>query len=94
MKALKEWYRILSPRGKLIIECPDRAIMEYLEGNEERLYCIYGRQRFPGDNHYWGYNAKRLKENLEKIGFMEVLETDPQDYHKDNEPCLRIEATK
>jgi predicted SAM-dependent methyltransferase len=96
IKAFKEWHRILYSGGKLIVECPDfdRAIKEYLNGNDERLYSIYGRQRFPGDSHYWGYNSARLRKSLEEIGFTEVIEREPQDYHKDHEPCLRIEATK
>jgi SAM-dependent methyltransferase len=96
MNAFKEWYRILYPRGKLIVECPDfdRSVTEYLEGNEERLYSIYGRQRFQGDTHYWGYNAKRLEKCLLQIGFNDILQREPQDYHKDLEPCLRIEASK
>jgi len=96
LDAFREWNRILYPGGKLIVECPDfdRSVEEYLQGNEERLYSIYGRQRFPGDTHYWGYTVKRLKKCLQQTGFTNILEREPQDYHKDLEPCLRIEATK
>ena len=93
---LSEWYRILIPSGTLIIECPDfdKAVREYIAGNNDRLYSIFGRQRFPGDTHNWGYNAKRLKDLLKEIGFAEITENEAQDYHKDHEPCIRIEAIK
>ncbi|HXI85230.1 MAG TPA: methyltransferase domain-containing protein [Verrucomicrobiae bacterium] len=93
---LMEWFRVLIPGGTLVIECPDfdRASREYLDGNEERLYSIYGRQRFPGDAHHWGYTAARLKTLLESVGFSDMEAQPPQDYHKENEPCLRIECRK
>jgi predicted SAM-dependent methyltransferase len=95
-KALKEWNRILAPGGKLVIECPDfdKALQEYFEGNDERLFSVFGLQRFPGNTHLWGYNAERLKTILHTTGFTKVLNLPPQDYHKEDEPCLRIEAYK
>ena len=94
--AVQEWYRVLIPGGQLVIECPnfDEALAEYLDGNEERLYSIYGRQRFKGDTHYWGYNARRLKNLLMASGFSKAIEAEAQDRHKNEEPCLRMEATK
>ena len=49
--AFREWHRVLSPGGKIVIECPDfdAAVKEYLAGNEKRLDNIFGLQRFPGD---------------------------------------------
>ncbi len=95
-KALKEWFRILSPGGVLIIECPDfdKAVKEYIEGNEKRINNIFGLQRFPGDTHMFGYNFKRLKNLLEEAGFRDIQEREPQDYHTKDEPCLRIESFK
>ena len=93
---LHEWYRVLMPKGRLVIECPDfdKAIAEYLSGNEKRLYSIYGRRRYNGDSHLWGYNAKRLKRLLISVGFSKTNELEAKDRHKNEEPCLRIEATK
>jgi hypothetical protein len=93
---IKEWYRVLSQGGKLVVECPnfDQDLNEYLAGNEERLYSIFGRQRYKGDVHYWGYNTKRLKKLLKIVGFSKTYELEAQDYHKNEEPCIRIEAIK
>ena len=84
------------PKGKLIIECPnfDEAVKEYIEGNEKRLDNIFGLQQFPGDTHLFGYNFKRLKELLEKAGFGEINNEEPQDRHNKSEPCMRVECVK
>lgn len=95
-ESLKEWYRLLEQGGKLIIEYPDfdQAVKEYLAGNERRIDNIFGLQRFPGDAHLFGYNAKRMRELLQNCGFKEIIDCQPQDYHRQEEPCLRIEASK
>jgi predicted SAM-dependent methyltransferase len=92
---LTEWKRVLKPGGLLVMECPDfdKAIIEYLDGNTERLFSVYGRLRFPGDAHHWGYNSERLKLLVESVGF-EASILPAQDYHKEHEPCLRVECTK
>lgn len=92
---LHEWHRVIEPGGYLVIECPDfdTAVQEYLAGEPERLYSIFGRQRFQGDTHFWGYNKKRLKAIAHKAGFQKVCFESPQDYHAEQEPCLRMVAT-
>ncbi len=93
---LSEWRRVLKRGGCLVLECPDvdQAMREYLAGNDDRLFSVYGRQRFAGDAHYWGYSENSLKRLMESAGFYEVNAVAPQDYHKDTEPCLRIECKK
>jgi predicted SAM-dependent methyltransferase len=95
-KALKEWFRVMSPGGQLIIEYPDfdQAVKDYLEGNENRIDNIFGLQRFPGDTHLFGYNFKRLKKLLKQAGFTNIKNEVPTDYHVELEPCLRIECSK
>ncbi len=95
-KVLKRWYRILKPRGQLVIECPnfDEAVKEYLNGNEKRLDNIFGLQRFSGDAHLFGYNFRRLRRLLEDVGFKDIQEKAPTDYHASEEPCLRVECIK
>lgn len=94
--ALAEWFRVLVPNGVMVIECADfdEGIRQYIEGNESRLYSVYGPQRFAGDVRYCGYNAKRLRDLLVAAGFIDIVQTEPQDCHKDSEPCLRMECRK
>ena len=94
--AIKEWYRVLEKKGRLVIECPDfdEDVKEYLAGNEKRLDNIFGLQRFPGDLHKFGYNYPRLKTILEFSGFGNCEQKPPQDYHINTEPCIRVECLK
>ncbi len=93
---LMEWHRVLKRGGCLVIECPnfDAAIEQYLAGDEERLYNIFGLARFKGDVHLFGYNDRRLRSLLESVGFGEIQSVPPTDYHVREEPCLRLESRK
>jgi predicted SAM-dependent methyltransferase len=93
---LAEWFRVLTPGGHLVLECPDfdAAARRYLDGDDRMLASIYGWQRYPGDTHYIGYNADRLSALLRAAGFSEVKEEPAQDYHAAEEPCLRLVATR
>jgi predicted SAM-dependent methyltransferase len=97
-RALKDWHRVLSPGGKLVIEYPDfdELVKKYLDGDERQLDGIFALQRFQGDYHLFGYNFKRLKRLLESSGFTDIRQEDPQDYHAIIEewPCIRIECAK
>ena len=95
-KALREWRRVLIPGGKLIIECPDfdKNLQDYLKNinPEMQLLYIYGRQRFEGDAHYFGYNFERLKNILKACGFSDIQRKDAQDYHTGEAACLRVKC--
>ena len=92
---VREWQRVLVPGGKLVIELPDfdENVRLYLEGDEFQLHYIFGRQRFPGDAHYFGYNFARLQRVLTEAGFANCERLEAQDYHRDEAPCMRVEAT-
>lgn len=95
----EEWNRILVSEGKLILELPDfdGVIKQYLEEDEPEkvdllLKYVFGSQRFESDFHHWGWNFERLEEELKEAGFDRVEQTQPQDYHAEEAPCLRVEA--
>ena len=90
-----EWRRVLKTGGVLVIECPDfdTAVRRYVAGDQGMLFSVFGRHRFPGDEHSWGYSASSLMTMVENQGFSGTL-CAPTDYHKHTEPCLRIECKK
>lgn len=94
--ALREWFRVLKPGGSMAMEMPDfdADVREYLAGNYERLFSIFGRDRFTGDIHHFGYNYQRLSALLSDAGFVYIREETAQDYHAKSEPCLRVVCEK
>lgn len=92
------WYRVLKPGGKLIMEMPDFdgviALVNQRPNDNSVLASIFGSQAREGQFHHWGWNKTRLKFALEGTGFKDVIFPAPTDYHKNLEPCLRVEATK
>lgn len=96
LEALFEWNRVLEEGGELIIECPDfdATVKEYVEGKRFRINNIFGLQRHPGDYHLFGYTYNYLAEVLQGLGFREIRQEEPTDYHALDEPSLRISALK
>lgn len=102
ISVLEEWRRVLKENGRLVIEMPDldRVVEEYRTADEakkeELLLSIYGswRNENDADHHRWGANETRLRYILEKAGFRNIEFKEPQDYHVQTSPCLRVEAIK
>lgn len=96
LEALFEWNRVLEESGALIIECPDfdATVKEYVEGKRFRINNIFGLQRHPGDYHLFGYTFNDLEEILQGVGFREIRQEAPTDYHAADEPSLRLTAMK
>jgi predicted SAM-dependent methyltransferase/tetratricopeptide (TPR) repeat protein len=96
LEALFEWNRVLEEGGALILECPDfdATVREYVEGKKFRINNIFGLQRHPGDYHMFGYTFNDLTEILQDVGFREIRQEAPTDYHAQYEPSLRITAVK
>jgi len=75
-RLFEEFSRVLKPRGKLELSCPDfeRMLEMWLEGDYSYrwgigLAKIFGWQRYFGDFHYTGFNRKRLVRLLNKNNF-------------------------
>lgn len=81
-KVIKELYRVLEPGGEVYIEVPDfegtiNLLSQAFEAKNERLVhiwttSIYGKQRFPGDQHCWGFTKTSLPALLHEANFSYV----------------------
>jgi len=94
---VESWFRVLKKGNKLILEMPDfDKVIKWYQKSESPLSImwIFGNQTDAGQFHYWGWNKKRLKKLLKEVGFSKIKFPKPKDYHKDEGPCLRVEATK
>jgi predicted SAM-dependent methyltransferase len=94
---VKDWYRVLRPGGKVIMETPDalECMKKIIAGENVELMkkYLWGNQDRVGQYHYWGWDKEELTQVFDEAGFS-VGFYDPQDYHADEAPCLRMEATK
>ena len=72
-----ECFRVLKPKGKLILETPDlkKSFNDFLTGDREArknlLPWIYGVD-MPGMQHRFCYPDDLLEETLQKIGFVNI----------------------
>ncbi|MFX1573290.1 MAG: methyltransferase domain-containing protein [Promethearchaeota archaeon] len=95
--ALSEFFRVLEPNGKLILETPDleKAFRAYLGSNYEQkkdiLRWIYGLPH-EGLEHKFCFPPKLLKEILEKIGFEKIIQTNF--YNHESIPSVRLTCNK
>jgi len=74
--ALKRWYQLLKTDGILRLSVPNfEAICEYYQRTKDldTIYCaLYAGQNNPYNFHYWCWDFKTLKRDLEQIGFTDV----------------------
>lgn len=89
-KALLEWFRVLKPGGKLVLEMPDlrkccENVLKILAGgvvmagkhpDQAGMWGLFGddRLRDPYMLHRWGYTFQTIKPKLEAVGFRKVKE--------------------
>jgi len=73
--AIREWYRVLVPGGRLLISVPDleavcRAFVDNYKGRRSYYYnCIYGRVLYSSDRHLSGFTKNKLTDLLFSNGF-------------------------
>ena len=81
---LKEWVRVLSPKGELRLILPDVewAMQEYLKGNtSDDVYNVfYGAQDYPYDYHKNGLTKKLVENALKELG-LKVTKFKQQKYN-------------
>lgn len=99
LEAVKSWYRALMIGGKLVLEFPDLdAVLQWClkEHSTKSLEWLFGTHDRPGQIHKWGYTKESMRALLVAAGFPDdkITFPEPQDYHKDDGPCLRVEAQK
>lgn len=102
---MAEWRRVLKPRGKIVIECPDiiKAAFYMIKAATENkpmpynltMWPLYGdpSHRDPLMCHKWGYTPASLINLVISAGFCFARETEPQ-YHMKSIRDLRVEANK
>lgn len=102
---LEEWKRVLKPKGKLVLECPDawQVFKTFVETTDHEryvtwnqgpalIYHIYGNQGDEFEFHKFCYTTSLIKTMLESLGFQNVYFGES---HKDYRvPCIHVECTK
>ena len=102
---LEEWFRVINPHGKLVVELPDfeqncKDLIKAIKDKDWEIanwnmMVIYGGDTpAPQDAHRWGYNADSVEALLKRVGFVEVEQTEPMSFHKDQAASFRLEAVK
>lgn len=95
---LKEWFRVLKPTGKVVIECPDvLEICKHFEdadkGERYRLInCLYGTGNGTSCPHLFGWYPEILTDHLAGVGFTNIEVMPPKFDHWGYN--MRIEASK
>ncbi len=82
---LREWFRVLAPGGKLVLElpCMDKICKLYEAGERNVRYIQFGifgdpRYRRPEMLHKWCWSQDELKEELQNAGFSRVEFEEPK----------------
>ncbi len=91
-RALREWFRVLKPGGKLEIHVPDldKIMRMFISTQDEELLKeIYGHQVHELDYYHYGWTFQTLDILLSKINFVRVTLLKPL---KDN--ALSLKAFK
>lgn len=95
--ALKEWFRVLEPAGKIKLITVDikKAMGKYLQTfGEKYLSLIYGTQDDKTEIYLSGYAVATLKKLLTDAGFINIKEIMPSANYYDAQTELMVTAEK
>lgn len=85
---LREWVRVLRPRGKAVITVPDLdyAARYWLKhpGEPWALAIIFGNQRGEGEFHKTGWSPDTFRVALEEAGFRVLRLNVINDHHQES----------
>jgi len=74
---LRRWYELLKPGGALRIGVPDfEAISDHYQEHKDLdvlMGLLYGGQDYDQNFHYVCWDFKRMKRDLEYLGFKDVV---------------------
>lgn len=104
---LREWYRLLQPGGKLVLELPDvvkcaqNLVDNVLKGGKHldqlSYWGLYGDPRLkdPFMTHRWGWTFQTLGQVLHDVGYVNIIEL-PTMFHPAGKEHrdFRVEAQK
>lgn len=107
-EVLQELHRVTISGCAIYVEVPDflavcRSIVDAADKSETdsrvmehiriRTVGVYGKQRYPGDFHHWGFTPYHLERLLHDTGWREVTrETEMISRHYKQEPVLLFKA--
>lgn len=81
---LTEWFRVLKPGGKLVLELPclDKIARLIVKGEKNlrlTLFGIFGDPRDPKPDmmHHWCWSEAELTEALSSVGFQDIRTCEP-----------------
>lgn len=103
-EALREWYRVLKPGGRIWLETPDflESCRMYAMGDDKTRYALLGHffsegGDTPGQVHYFLFSEPQLKTQMTWAGFKNITRITPSSgYSKQYPPniFLCVEAFK
>lgn len=102
--AIREWYRVLKPNGRLWLETPDllESCKEYVNGDEYTRDELIGHffseaGDSPGQTHYVLFSETKMKKIMELTGFTTINRIAPSSNYSQLYPAnifLCLEAFK